>query len=115
MGTPTCCANASTGLWGIERPQARHRGIPMHPSTTTAGHRCEFPIGRPAVCDSISDVDAYQGRWPSSRIFDATGLVAREEWRCDVQPALPYPLRSLRELNLGPGVTPGPAHRLLRS
>ena len=56
-------------------------------------HRYEFPVDRPAVWALISDVDAYQGWWPWLRRFEAGGLAAGEEWRCEVQPPLPYAVR----------------------
>jgi uncharacterized protein YndB with AHSA1/START domain len=41
----------------------------------------------------ISDVDAYQEWWMWLRVFEASGLEAGEEWRCEVQPPLPYAVR----------------------
>jgi hypothetical protein len=41
----------------------------------------------------ISDVSAYQRWWPWLRTFDAVGLEAGDEWRCAVQPPLPYAVK----------------------
>ena len=35
----------------------------------------------------------YRSWWPWLRRFDAQGLTAGEEWRCEVQPPLPYIVR----------------------
>ena len=43
--------------------------------------------------DRIADVGAYQSWWSWLRIFDGQGLTAGDEWRCEVQPPLPYPVR----------------------
>jgi hypothetical protein len=56
-------------------------------------HRYPLPIAGPAVWDLMSDVSAYQRWWSWLRIFDAAGLEEGEEWRCEVQPPLPYPVR----------------------
>jgi hypothetical protein len=63
------------------------------PGTITTEHCYDLPIGRDAVWALISDVGAYQGWWSWLRKFDAAGLVAGAEWRCEVQPPLPYPVR----------------------
>jgi uncharacterized protein YndB with AHSA1/START domain len=61
--------------------------------TITTEHRYEIPVPRTAVWALISDVSAYQTWWSWLRIFDAAGLEKGEEWRCEVQPPLPYPVR----------------------
>jgi hypothetical protein len=63
------------------------------PGAITTEHRYELPVGRPAIWALIADVDAYQEWWPWLRIFEAGGLTAGEEWRCEVQPPLPYAVR----------------------
>jgi uncharacterized protein YndB with AHSA1/START domain len=63
------------------------------PGTITTEHRYDLPIGVAAVWALISDVDAYQSWWTWLRVFDASGLVPGAEWRCEVQPPLPYPVR----------------------
>lgn len=60
----------------------------------TSEHRYDLPIGADAVWELISDVGAYRSWWSWLRVFDAAaGLMAGEEWRCEVQPPLPYPVR----------------------
>ncbi|MGP0030722.1 MAG: hypothetical protein ACLPVF_09485 [Acidimicrobiales bacterium] len=66
---------------------------PPRAGAITAEHRYELPIGRAEAWALISDVEAYQGWWPWLRTFDAGGLVAGAEWRCAVQPPLPYAVR----------------------
>jgi hypothetical protein len=67
-------------------------GSPLPGAITT--ERCyEFPHGREAIWALISDVDAYQEWWSWLRIFEAQGLVTGDEWRCEVQPPLPYAVR----------------------
>jgi hypothetical protein len=63
------------------------------PGAIATEHCYELPIGREAVWALISDVSAYRTWWSWLRIFDAAGLVAGDEWRCMVQPPLPYPVR----------------------
>jgi hypothetical protein len=63
------------------------------PGAITTEHRYELPVGRPAIWALIADVDAYQEWWPWLRIFEAGGLTAGDEWRCEVQPPLPYAVR----------------------
>lgn len=63
------------------------------PGSITTERRYELPIVREAVWALISDVGAYQGWWSWLRIFVASGLEAGAEWRCEVQPPLPYPVR----------------------
>jgi hypothetical protein len=68
-------------------PASRLRGA------ITTEHRYALPIGREEVWALISDVDAYRRWWSWLRAFDAGGLAQGEEWRCEVQPPLPYPVR----------------------
>ena len=35
----------------------------------------------------------YRDWWPWLRVFDAAALAEGEEWRCEVQPPVPYPVR----------------------
>jgi hypothetical protein len=63
------------------------------PGSIATEHRYELLVGRPAIWALISGVDAYQGWWPWLRRFEAGGLAAGEEWRCEVQPPLPYAVR----------------------
>jgi hypothetical protein len=63
------------------------------PGAITTDRRYELPVGREVIWELINDVSAYQRWWSWLRIFDAAGLAAGEEWRCEVQPPLPYPVR----------------------
>jgi hypothetical protein len=63
------------------------------PGTITTVHRYELPEGREEVWDQICDVGNYRSWWPWLRRFDADALAPGEEWRCEVQPPLPYIVR----------------------
>ncbi len=63
------------------------------PGSITTEHRYELPIKRSAVWALISDTDAYQSWWTWLRKFEAPGLKKGAEWRCEVQPPVPYPVR----------------------
>jgi hypothetical protein len=45
------------------------------------------------VWELISDMDGYRTWWSWLRTFDAPGLKEGEEWRCMIQPPLPYLVR----------------------
>ena len=59
----------------------------------TTVHRYELPLFREHAWSLISDVSNYRNWWPWLRVFDAAALAPGEEWRCEVQPPLPYPVR----------------------
>jgi uncharacterized protein YndB with AHSA1/START domain len=59
----------------------------------TSVHRYDLPVSPAAVWELISDVGAYRSWWSWLRVFDAGGLESGEEWRCVVQPPLPYLVR----------------------
>ena len=63
------------------------------PGTITTEHRYELPVERQVVWDLISGVENYQSWWSWLRVFDAAALATGAEWRCEVQPPLPYPVR----------------------
>jgi hypothetical protein len=63
------------------------------PGSITTEHRYVLPIKRSAVWALISDVGAYQSWWTWLRKFEASGLKKDAEWRCEVQPPVPYPVR----------------------
>jgi hypothetical protein len=63
------------------------------PGGITSEHSYELPIGREAVWELISDMGGYRTWWSWLRTFDAAGLIEGEEWRCMVQPPLPYLVR----------------------
>jgi uncharacterized protein YndB with AHSA1/START domain len=56
-------------------------------------HQYLLPLPREKVWGLLSDVSTYRNWWPWLRVFDATALAAGEEWRCEVQPPVPYPVR----------------------
>jgi uncharacterized protein YndB with AHSA1/START domain len=61
--------------------------------TITTTHRYEIPLTPQAVWEQISDVDHFRSWWPWLRTFDARALAVGEEWRCTVQPPVPYLVR----------------------
>ena len=63
------------------------------PGAITTEHRYPLPIGPEAMWALISDVEAYRSWWVWLRRFDAQALAAGENWRCEVQPPLPYIVR----------------------
>ena len=63
------------------------------PGTISTVHGYDLPLGRDEVWEQISTLDNYRRWWPWLRRFDAGSLSAGEEWRCEVQPPLPYIVR----------------------
>jgi uncharacterized protein YndB with AHSA1/START domain len=63
------------------------------PGAITTKHRYELPLPREDVWRLISEVSQYRAWWPWLRAFDAAALAADEEWRCEVQPPMPYLVR----------------------
>jgi uncharacterized protein YndB with AHSA1/START domain len=63
------------------------------PGAITTEHRYDVPLPREEVWALISDVANYRLWWSWLRAFDATRLAVGEEWRCEVQPPVPYPVR----------------------
>jgi uncharacterized protein YndB with AHSA1/START domain len=63
------------------------------PGTIATVRGYDLPISRDEVWHQISAVDNYRSWWPWLRRFEADGLVAGTEWRCEVQPPLPYIVR----------------------
>ena len=59
----------------------------------TTVHRYELPLLREQAWSLISDVSNYRNWWPWLRVFDAAALAPGEEWRCEVQPPVPYLVR----------------------
>jgi hypothetical protein len=56
--------------------------------------RHEFELAPDDLWAAIEDVDSYRSWWPWLRRLEADGGVeAGAEWRCTVQPPLPYALR----------------------
>ncbi len=56
-------------------------------------HRYELPLPRTEVWGLIGEVGNYRGWWPWLRAFEGTALAEGEEWRCEVRPPVPYPVR----------------------
>jgi uncharacterized protein YndB with AHSA1/START domain len=52
--------------------------------------RFTFPVPPQQLWSVIEDTTGFQRWWPWLRRFDAKGFVAGDEWRCLVQPPLPY-------------------------
>jgi hypothetical protein len=63
------------------------------PGRITTVHRYVMPLPRQDVWKLISDVSRYRSWWPWLRAFDAAALAEGEEWRCHVQPPMPYLVR----------------------
>ncbi len=63
------------------------------PGAITTVHRYDLRLPCDEVWGLISDVSRYRTWWPWLRAFDGTSLVPGEEWRCEVQPPVPYPVR----------------------
>jgi hypothetical protein len=59
----------------------------------TTEHRYDLPLQPEAVWVLISEVANYRQWWPWLRVFDADRLAVGEEWHCEVQPPVPYPVR----------------------
>lgn len=66
---------------------------PEIPGTITTVHQYELPLPRQEVWTLISQVSEYRAWWPWLRVFDASSLAPDEEWRCEVQPPVPYLVR----------------------
>jgi len=77
----------------LSNPAGENAGGAELAGTITTEHRYELPVGRDIVWALICDVDAYRQWWSWLRKFDAASLGVDEEWRCEVQPPLPYPVR----------------------
>lgn len=63
------------------------------PGSITTVHRYKLRLPRDDLWGLISDVSQYRTWWPWLRAFDGAALAPGEEWRCEVQPPVPYPVR----------------------
>jgi uncharacterized protein YndB with AHSA1/START domain len=63
------------------------------PGSITTVHRYDLPLPREEVWALISELSHYRRWWPWLRSFDAAALAPGEEWRCLVQPPVPYIVR----------------------
>ena len=64
-----------------------------HPGSITSVHRYDLPLPREDVWTLIGEVSHYRRWWPWLRAFEAAALAQGEEWRCEVQPPVPYAVR----------------------
>ena len=51
------------------------------------------------VWDAIGRTEDFRSWWPWLRRLDASGVIEGDEWRCTVQPPLPYVLRFTIEID----------------
>ena len=63
------------------------------PGAITTLHRYELPLEPETVWSLIHGVQDYRSWWPWLRHFEAGGLSVGDEWRCTVQPPVPYLVR----------------------
>jgi hypothetical protein len=59
----------------------------------TTVHRYELPLSPEMVWSLMSGVENYRSWWPWLREFEGRGLSLGDEWRCMVQPPVPYLVR----------------------
>ncbi len=63
------------------------------PGAITTVHRYDLALPREDVWRLISEVSHFRDWWPWLRVFDGVALAKGDEWRCEVQPPVPYPVR----------------------
>jgi hypothetical protein len=63
------------------------------PGSITTLHRYELPLTPETVWSRINGVEHYRSWWPWLRQFEGGGLAVGDEWRCTVQPPVPYLVR----------------------
>ncbi len=68
-------------------------GARADPGAITTLHRYELPLAPGTVWSLINGVEQYRSWWPWLRRFEAGGLSVGDEWRCTVQPPVPYLVR----------------------
>jgi hypothetical protein len=56
-------------------------------------HRYELPLPCESVWSLIGQVQGFRSWWPWLRQFEGQGLAVGDEWRCTVQPPVPYLVR----------------------
>ena len=76
----------STGKAGADPANERSGNI-------TTVHEYDLPLARDGVWTLISDVSRYRSWWPWLRGFQGAALEVGEEWWCEAQPPVPYPVR----------------------
>lgn len=63
------------------------------PGAITTVHRYELPLTSESVWSLINGAEHYRSWWPWLRRFEGGGLSVGDEWRCTVQPPVPYLVR----------------------
>lgn len=63
------------------------------PGAITTVHRYELPLTADTVWSLVNGVEQYRSWWPWLRQFEGGGLSVGDEWRCTVQPPVPYLVR----------------------
>jgi hypothetical protein len=61
--------------------------------TIATVHRYPLPMPRAEAWTLIGQVSRYRSWWPWLRVFEGATLAPGEEWRCEVQPPVPYAVR----------------------
>jgi hypothetical protein len=59
----------------------------------TTVHRYELPLPCESVWSLIGQVQGFRSWWPWLRQFEGQGLAVGDQWRCTVQPPVPYLVR----------------------
>lgn len=63
------------------------------PGAITTVHRYALPLGPETVWSLINGAEHFRSWWPWLRQFEGGGLSVADEWRCTVQPPVPYLVR----------------------
>ena len=69
-----------------------HTGRKRTGAITTV-HHYDLPLPCESVWSLIGQVQGYKTWWPWLRQFEGEGLAVGNEWRCTVQPPVPYLVR----------------------
>jgi hypothetical protein len=85
-------AGAGAGAGAGAAGNGNGNGRKIRGAITTV-HRYELPLPRETAWSLMSQVERYQSWWPWLRQFEGGGLSAGDEWRCLVQPPVPYLVR----------------------
>lgn len=56
-------------------------------------HQYRFDQSAEVVWNAIGRTDSYRSWWPWLSEFEGDGLTVGDQWRCTIQPPMPYPLR----------------------
>ena len=63
------------------------------PGAITTVHRYALPLGPETVWSLVDGAEHFRSWWPWLREFEGGGLSVGHEWRCTVQPPVPYLVR----------------------